>query len=374
MKKHNFLRAIMLSVTLAAASMVASVAVPDMVIESQAADGISKKKLTLEVGESATLTVTGATVTKWTSKDTKVAVVSKNGTVTAVGSGSTKIIAKTSGKKKYKCKVTVKKSEGQETSLFDGGKGTAKDPYKVSTLEQFKAIGSFNGMYFKQTKDIDANSQTINAAFGDNNAFTGVYDGNGHTISNVMIADGLFYIVAEKGEIKNLNVRNAIVGGKNNSAGSIVAINYGRVENCSVNDISGTGVNNLGGICGYNCTGATVIKCNSSIVSFTGQSKDTSGGWGGIVGVNAGSVADCTNSSTIITNSTTSWGFQYLGIGGIVGDNNQGTVSNCSVKGVSMEVTKGYCGDIVGENTGVVVKCTSDSGNPLVGKGSEPTY
>ena len=71
---------------------------------------ISKKKITLVVGQKKKLKIKhkpkGVKV-KWKSKNKKIAKVSKKGKVKALRPGKTKIIAKV-GKKKYKCKVTVK--------------------------------------------------------------------------------------------------------------------------------------------------------------------------------------------------------------------------------------------------------------------------
>ncbi len=70
---------------------------------------LNKKKLTLVVGKSATLQITGtkAKVT-WTSSDKKVATVTGSGKVTGKKEGKATITA-TVNKKKYSCAVTVKK-------------------------------------------------------------------------------------------------------------------------------------------------------------------------------------------------------------------------------------------------------------------------
>lgn len=69
---------------------------------------ISKSKVTLTKGKSITLKVTGTKKKpKWSSSKKSVAVVSRNGRVTAKKAGTAKITAKI-GKKKYTCKVIVK--------------------------------------------------------------------------------------------------------------------------------------------------------------------------------------------------------------------------------------------------------------------------
>ena len=59
-------------------------------------------------GESVKLSVSGAKGVKWKSSNVNTATVSKKGIVTAKKGGSAKITA-TVGKKKYSCKVTIKK-------------------------------------------------------------------------------------------------------------------------------------------------------------------------------------------------------------------------------------------------------------------------
>ena len=74
---------------------------------------ISNAKLTLKVGQAKTLSVKNLSKKdkkklKWSSSKKTVATVSKKGKVTAKKAGTAKITAKV-GKKKYVCKVTVKK-------------------------------------------------------------------------------------------------------------------------------------------------------------------------------------------------------------------------------------------------------------------------
>lgn len=69
---------------------------------------ISPKKLTLEVGKTKVLKVTGTKVkATWKSSDAKIAAVSKTGLVTAKKAGKATITA-TVNKKAYTCSVTVK--------------------------------------------------------------------------------------------------------------------------------------------------------------------------------------------------------------------------------------------------------------------------
>lgn len=76
---------------------------------------INCSKLTLNEGQKATLRLIGKSKKiKWSSAKKKVASVTAKGIVTARKQGSTKIIAKTGGKK-YQCRVTVKKPAAVKT-------------------------------------------------------------------------------------------------------------------------------------------------------------------------------------------------------------------------------------------------------------------
>ncbi len=90
----------------------ASMIITALPINAQAASKskikLSKSKLTLNVGNTKTLKLKGTKKNpKWSSSKKSVATVTKKGKVKAKKKGSTVITAKL-GKKKYKCKVTVK--------------------------------------------------------------------------------------------------------------------------------------------------------------------------------------------------------------------------------------------------------------------------
>lgn len=81
-----------------------------MAVPVSAAGKINKKKATLKVGQTLQLKVTGTKrKVKWTSSKKSVATVSSKGRVKAKKKGTATITAKV-GKKKYTCKVTVKKA------------------------------------------------------------------------------------------------------------------------------------------------------------------------------------------------------------------------------------------------------------------------
>lgn len=102
-----------------------------------ATTAIDKSKVTIYVGKTATLRITGTTDTiSWTSSKKSVATVSAKGKVTAKKAGTTTITA-TVNSEKYTCKVTVKAAKETQTTVY--GKVTAVNGTKVTI-----ALGTMN--------------------------------------------------------------------------------------------------------------------------------------------------------------------------------------------------------------------------------------
>ena len=105
---------------------------------------------------------------------------------------------------------TAKELEGtkyQVVALFDGGTGTAEDPFLIATSEQFKAIDQLNGASycFKQTADIAV------AAGDEVTKFAGVYDGGNQELSSARTSGNFAFLFGVDGlsghaTFKNINV------------------------------------------------------------------------------------------------------------------------------------------------------------------------
>ena len=104
----------------------------------------------------------------------------------------------------------VKTLEGEKyqvVALFDGGTGTAEDPFLIATSKQFKAIDQLNGAHycFKQTADIAV-------ADGDEvTKFAGVYDGGNQKLSSARTSGKFAFLFSVEGlsghaTFKNINV------------------------------------------------------------------------------------------------------------------------------------------------------------------------
>ena len=118
--------------------------------------------------------------------------------------------------------------------------------------------------------------------------YTGVFDGNGHTI----IGLGNCLLEENEGEVRNLTLVNPTgltLPGSIFSAGAVAGINEGTIENCHVVGGSVKGDACSGGIVGINK--GTIRACSSSAMVTTDGYNDTRGG--GIVGANSGTILAC---------------------------------------------------------------------------------
>jgi hypothetical protein len=222
---------------------------------------------------------------------------------------------------------------------FAGGAGTAKDPYQIATAEQLISIGSDPNLldkHFILTADIDLDPNlpggrvfdkaiigpdtVMDGSYGrggpvfTGNPFTGVLDGNGHSISHQKIlgADyvGLFGMLASGAEIVDLGVVDVNVSGSGYCVGGLVGESRGTVTRCWSSGVVAGGRWDTGGLVGLNR--GRVTRCHNA-GRISGH-----GGVGGLVGVNSdyggtGSAVECYSTATVA-------GQTY--VGGLIGENN----------------------------------------------------
>ncbi|MCH5148379.1 MAG: hypothetical protein J1G05_03320 [Clostridiales bacterium] len=246
------------------------------------------------------------------------------------------------------------------------GSDAEGDTYLISSADELYALSQTNsdwGKNFKLTQDIDLSTvcgANLNGGsvswspIGANNDkhFTGTFDGADHTISGLYIDStegwqGLFGYV-ENGTIKNLTVKGT-VSGKGYVGGIVGYFDVGTIEMCSFEGAvkGGSSSQPIGGIAGYNRSG-TITKCsNRGEVSCWNEYA------GGIVGQNYGTnakVIDCENTGTIALIDSTGKGST---VGGIVGINVSGSkITNCRNTGTIGEGNNLIVGGIVGKNNG----------------------
>ena len=152
---------------------------------------LNKTALTLDVGKSYTLTKTvspsnAVTSYTWSSSNTSVATVDKNGKVTAKASGTATITVKTSNGKTANCKVTVNLPTPQITSLANTTGGIKISWNKVDGAYGYRLYYKPASGGWKRFKDTTATSFT-DSGVSPNRTETYTIrciDKNGNTISS----------------------------------------------------------------------------------------------------------------------------------------------------------------------------------------------
>lgn len=250
---------------------------------------------------------------------------------------------------------------------FAGGTGEGAAPYQVATAWQLNNARLYLDKHYILTEDINMStylsesgggwndgkgwepiSKFLFAGSPDNISFTGSFEGDGHTISNLIITRvdkgciGLFGNTGEDVEIRNLSLAMVEVTGSY-SVGGLVGENNGDIINCSIIEGSITGNCDVGGLVGFNSSGTISDSCAAGDVS--GCVKDTSApeGIGGLIGNNVG---DIDNSYSVVTVNVDGYvntddNYEYLNVGGLVGCNG-GDITNSYATG---EVTALYATD-----------------------------
>lgn len=215
---------------------------------------------------------------------------------------------------------------------YGGGNGITEDPYLIYTAEQMNAIGADMDdwdKHFKLMADIDLSGYMGTdfnmIGIGNRNAFTGVFEGNGHTISNLTYISsngdykGLFrYVSGQSAQIKDLGLIGPNVNaGTGSCVGSLAGyVSSGTITNCYVEDGNVAGKKWVGGLVGYN--GANLDDCYSTC-SVAGNEQV-----GGLVGYNGSSeIMNCSAGGEI-------FGRQY--VGGLAGSSG-GAIKNSSAVG-----------------------------------------
>jgi hypothetical protein len=243
-------------------------------------------------------------------------------------------------------------------AITPSGDGSAGNPYQIATLENLYwiAVNSSSwDKYFIQTADIDASATAewctggwFPIGFDYDNAFSGNYDGKGHSISGLYITNssaeyyGLFGH-AKNAAFQNLGITDVYLNleGVTNSSGALLGYAESSV---SVNNCFSTGVvkgnNNTGGLGG-------LVGCiyKYSILENSYSTCDVSGSVdiGGLVGSSYYfcSIINCFHTTGIV--SSTSYAS-----GGLVGVNSQSLISKCYSTGSVMG--KYHIGGLVGWN------------------------
>jgi|GEM_PF-5356110 len=210
-------------------------------------------------------------------------------------------------------------------SFSDGGSGTVNDPYIITTTYQLNNIRNIPAAHYKLAANINIGT------FTPISNFTGSFDGDGYTLSNLNINQpnsddvGLFgrtYGAA----IKNVRLVNVSVVGKLYVGGIIGAATGGTViDNCKISgNGSVKGGQYVGGLVGY-CDTASIANCEVSI-SVDGR---TDGDFVGALGGYIGGLAGCLYRNATVYNSCAEGNVtsRAQNTGGLIG----GTIFFCEI-------------------------------------------
>ena len=302
----------------------------------------------------------------------------------------------------------------KEDVQFAGGSGTAEDPWQIATAEQLDRVRDDLKAHYILTEDIDLSGyenwipigafQSLSDAPEDaevphpDHAFTGTFDGAGHTISNLKVSceapmgAGLFGCASgtESGAasighftLKDVNVSGFYL------VGGAVGLQF---MSCSVTDIHLVGENHLtgmqgiGGIVG---TGFDLISDCSVTADITVSGDD--GACAGLIagGTTMSSIKNCeVTGGNITADGNATWGFGAL-CGAPWG---APEITDCKVSGTVITVSgenNRLVGGLVGfggsydptapaqisgctvEDVSIVVSETTDSVGGLIGAGKE---
>ena len=274
--------------------------------------------------------------------------------------------------------ITLDKDKG----YTDDGQGN----YTVTSAEGLKNIAKLVNEEGKTDIDITLTGNiTLTGEWTPigtsiSNAYTGTFDGGGHTITGLTVTTsdqyaGLFGRIGSGGKVKNVTLKDVKIESNNGmgNVGGVAGWSYGNIENCSVsgsvsgNSIAGgvvgaqwggfltgcsssatvKGVTYAGGIAGYTNNGATLTACYA-----TGDVTLVSNGSvtyyaGGVVGNNGSS---STLKACYAWGSVTGSGSGTVYVGGVTGSNDLGTLTACYHAKGTVSGPGGATGGVAGRN------------------------
>lgn len=266
---------------------------------------------------------------------------------------------------------------------YAGGNGFAWNPYQITTRAELEYMGRQNAslVSYELMNDIDLGGENWTPI----STFSGILIGNDHAITNMRIhvsdtSDTLQrygFVAVNQGLINNVVFKNAYITASNLhytgwiDVGIVAGYNKLSVSGCSVNGTLEIHRNNsnIGGIVGENA--GTVTSCkfgelHSSKVMGNGEI-------GGIAGKNTSTVSSC----HVLNTEINFWEvYQGRSIGGIVGYNPEGTISDCGI----LSSTFIFSGYDSGENAWlpnfgyIAGSMEGDSSLIRVGKTDDVTY
>ncbi|MEE1328427.1 MAG: GLUG motif-containing protein [Oscillospiraceae bacterium] len=209
--------------------------------------------------------------------------------------------------------------------LFAGGSGSAEDPWKIATAEQLDRIRDDLTGHYILISDIDLSRYENWMPIGTfqprsdapedaevphpDYAFTGTFDGAGHTISNLTISC------------------EAPMGAGLFGCASGTESNAASIGHFTLKDVNVSGFYLVGG-----AVGLQFMNCPVSDIHLEGDNKLTGmQGIGGIVGTGFDLISDCSATADVIVS-----GDDGACAGLIAGGTTMSSIKNCQVTGGSI--------------------------------------
>jgi hypothetical protein len=252
------------------------------------------------------------------------------------------------------------KSPSEINAKYGGGTGEPNDPYLIYTAEQMNTIGAEPnewGKHFKLMADIDLKDfggSSFNLIGSYSQPFKGVFDGNGHAISNLtyiisgdeepadgsIMRFGLFRHIDDPNTvIKDLRLVNPVLQPASTCqkrldyVGALVgSLGSGSIRNCSIEGGQVQGEWVVGGLAGWNkgtisdCyTTCAVEPAEERLMPPINEQFDRREYFGGLVGYNSsyGEINNCHATGKVSGEEN---------IGGLVGETD-GVISNSRSSG-----------------------------------------
>lgn len=272
--------------------------------------------------------------------------------------------------------------EGTTENRFQGpswegltGTPAAINWVDIETVDDLLALAKATdaetlGKNYRLKADLNLKDTPFNGIGSAGQPFTGMFDGQGHTISHMTVnapegENAGFFNVIKGATIRDLKLVDVEITGKTNVGGLVgsarVQLDSSDLSKNVANLIGGcsvsgtvTGTKNVGGLVGLNegktdpqtlfSIASAVDKCAAS-VTVNGKEKT-----GGLVGKNGGTITKSSSGGTVKGDTTT---------GGLAGDSSgdiYDSHTSCTVAGSS------HTGGFVGFSDGAVKNCYSIGG------------
>ncbi|MDR1120446.1 MAG: hypothetical protein LBM08_05970 [Dysgonamonadaceae bacterium] len=249
------------------------------------------------------------------------------------------------------------------TQQYGGGSGTASDPFLISSRAHMEELArmvnggtTYEGYHFKLTTYLAGITTIIGST--EDFPFSGIFDGNGHTIElNINTTGdyaGVFGYLSGT-TVKNINVRGKVVlASPSPHAGSICGYaENSTVDNCfNIGNISATSsvsipdcIPRAGGICGSGAGGIISNCSNAGSISAVSSSTAHHPSYaGGICGGPGTTISNCSNTGNISAASSSSSREYHASAGGICGHSS--FISKCYNTGniSATDYAGGICG------------------------------